>query len=50
MTATNLRTPYTTLRAKTVQSASRQHPGRLGRAELDDLLADDQDDSDLTTT
>jgi hypothetical protein len=42
--STDLRTPYTTQRAKTVPSKSRLSPGRLGRAELDDLLAEDEED------
>lgn len=37
----NLRTPYTTQRAKTQPSRTRLHPRRLTVAELDDLLAED---------
>jgi hypothetical protein len=40
----SIRTPYTTDRSKTVPSKSRLHPGRLSRTELEDLLAEDEED------
>jgi hypothetical protein len=39
--STNLRTPFTAYRAKTVPSKTRLHPGRLSQAELEDLLAEE---------
>lgn len=46
MPTSNLRTPYTTYRAKTEPSARRAQPGRLGKAELADLLAEDLPEDD----
>jgi hypothetical protein len=40
---TDLRTPYTTHRAKTQEAKSRLRPGRLTKAELAELLEDDDD-------
>lgn len=44
---TDLRTPYTTQRAKTVPSKSRLTPGRLSKAELAELLEDDDQENEI---
>lgn len=40
MSTPRFHTPYCTARAKTQPSKTRLHPSRLGRAELDELLAE----------